>query len=58
MVPVLRNVNEIKFFEIEKQIKVLADKARNGKISLDEMIGGTFTITNGGVLVQCSQLQL
>tara|TARA_B100001287_G_scaffold274996_1_gene281588 strand:+ start:4939 stop:6144 length:1206 start_codon:yes stop_codon:yes gene_type:complete len=49
MVPVLRNVNEIKFFEIEKQIKVLADKARNGKISLDEMIGGTFTITNGGV---------
>ena len=49
MVPVLRNLNEIKFFEIEKQIKVLADKARNGKISLDEMIGGTFTITNGGV---------
>ena len=49
MVPVLRNVQLMNFHDIEKEIKQLADKARNGKISLDEMIGGTFTITNGGV---------
>ena len=49
MVPVLRNVESMKFYEIEKEIKRLADKVRDGKISLDEMIGGTFTITNGGV---------
>ena len=49
MVPVLRNVQSMKFYEIEQAIKRLADKARDGKVSLDEMIGGTFTITNGGV---------
>ena len=49
MVPVLRNVESMKFYEIEQEIKRLADKVRDGKISLDEMIGGTFTITNGGV---------
>tara|TARA_Y100000766_G_scaffold264634_1_gene257588 strand:- start:2983 stop:4167 length:1185 start_codon:yes stop_codon:yes gene_type:complete len=49
MVPVLRNVELMKFYEIEQEIKRLADKVRDGKISLDEMIGGTFTITNGGV---------
>ena len=49
MVPVLRNVESMMFYEIEKEIKRLAEKARDGSISLDEMIGGTFTITNGGV---------
>ena len=49
MVPVLRNVELMTFFQIEQEIKILADKARDGSISLDEMIGGTFTITNGGV---------
>ena len=49
MVPVLRNVESMKFFEVEQEVKRLADKAREGSISLDEMLGGTFTITNGGV---------
>jgi len=49
MVPVLRNVSEMTFYEVETEIKRLAEKARDGSISLDEMIGGTFTITNGGV---------
>ena len=49
MVPVLRNVELMTFFQIEQEIKRLADKARDGSISLDEMIWGTFTITNGGV---------
>jgi len=49
MVPVLRNTEAMSFHEIEQNIKELADKARNNKLSLDEMEGGTFTITNGGV---------
>ena len=49
MVPVLRNVENLDFLEIEKEIIRLADKARNGKLSIDDMLGGTFTITNGGV---------
>ena len=49
MVPVLRNVEEKEFYEIELGIKQLADKSRDGSISVDEMLGGTFTITNGGV---------
>ena len=49
MVPVIRNAEGMSLFEIEAQIKDLATKARNGKISIDEMTGGTFTITNGGV---------
>ena len=49
MVPVLRNVELMNFSQVEKEIKRLADKARDGSISLDEMLGGTFTITNGGV---------
>ena len=49
MVPVLRNVELMNFSQVEKEIKKLADKARDGSISLDEMLGGTFTITNGGV---------
>ena len=49
MVPVLRNVELMNFYEIEQEIQRLATKARDGAISLDDMVGGTFTITNGGV---------
>jgi 2-oxoglutarate dehydrogenase E2 component (dihydrolipoamide succinyltransferase) len=49
MVPVLRNAGQMAFHEIEAAIKDLAGRARNNKIKLDEMQGGTFTITNGGV---------
>lgn len=49
MVPVIRNIETLGLAEIEKELMNLANKARSGKISLDEMTGGTFTITNGGV---------
>ncbi|MFK8038447.1 MAG: 2-oxoglutarate dehydrogenase complex dihydrolipoyllysine-residue succinyltransferase [Crocinitomicaceae bacterium] len=49
MVPVVRNAEQMSLAEIEKEIKRLAIKARDGKITPDEMTGGTFTITNGGV---------
>ena len=49
MVPVLRNAEKMTLAEIEGKIKELAVKARDGKLSIDEMTGGTFTITNGGV---------
>ncbi len=49
MVPVVRNAETMALHEIEAEIKRLAIKARDGKISIDEMTGGTFTITNGGV---------
>lgn len=49
MVPVLRNAEQMSLAEIESEIKRLAVKARDGKISMEEMSGGTFTITNGGV---------
>jgi 2-oxoglutarate dehydrogenase E2 component (dihydrolipoamide succinyltransferase) len=49
MVPVVRNAEQMSLAEIEADIKRLAVKARDGKISMDEMTGGTFTITNGGV---------
>lgn len=49
MVPVLRNAEQMSLAEIEGGIKELAIKARDGKLSIDEMTGGTFTITNGGV---------
>jgi len=49
MVPVLRNVETMDFAGVEKEIGRLATKVRDGKITLDEMTGGTFTITNGGV---------
>lgn len=49
MVPVLRNAEKMSLAEIEIKIKELADKARTNKITIDEMTGGTFTITNGGV---------
>lgn len=49
MVPVIRNAEQMGLAEIESDIKRLALKARDGKLSMDEMSGGTFTITNGGV---------
>ena len=49
MVPVLRNAENMTFDKIENSIKDLAIKAREGKLKIDEMTGGTFTITNGGV---------
>ena len=49
MVPVLRNAEKMDFHQIELGIKNLAEKARDSKIKIEEMVGGTFTITNGGV---------
>ena len=49
MVPVIRNAESLSMAEIEAEILRLAGKARDNKISLEEMSGGTFTITNGGV---------
>jgi 2-oxoglutarate dehydrogenase E2 component (dihydrolipoamide succinyltransferase) len=49
VVPIVRNAGSLSLPEIEKQISALAAKARDNKLSIDEMTGGTFTITNGGV---------
>ncbi|MBT5403438.1 MAG: 2-oxoglutarate dehydrogenase complex dihydrolipoyllysine-residue succinyltransferase [Crocinitomicaceae bacterium] len=49
MVPVVRNAEQMSLAEIESEIKRLAIKARDGQIALEDMTGGTFTITNGGV---------
>jgi len=49
VVPPVKNVESLDYHEIELAIKSLAGKARDGKLTLDEMKGGTFTITNGGV---------
>jgi len=49
MVPILRNAEQMSLADIELNIKSLANKARTNKITIDEMTGGTFTITNGGV---------
>jgi 2-oxoglutarate dehydrogenase E2 component (dihydrolipoamide succinyltransferase) len=49
VVPPVQNVESLNFAQIEKAIKTLADKARTGSLTLEEMSGGTFTITNGGV---------
>lgn len=49
MVPILRNAEQMDLATIEKEIKRLATRARDSKITLEEMTGGTFTITNGGV---------
>jgi 2-oxoglutarate dehydrogenase E2 component (dihydrolipoamide succinyltransferase) len=48
-VPVIRNVESLSMAEIEKKVIELANKARDNKLSMDELQGGTFTITNGGV---------
>jgi 2-oxoglutarate dehydrogenase E2 component (dihydrolipoamide succinyltransferase) len=49
VVPVVRNADELSFADIEKQIVALGDKAKTGQLSIDELQGGTFTITNGGI---------
>ena len=49
MVPVIRHAENLSFKEIEVQVKALAERARDSKITVDEMTGGTFTISNGGV---------
>ena len=49
VVPVLRNAEKMSFADVEKAIKGAAVKARDGKLTIDDMQGGTFTITNGGV---------
>ncbi len=49
VVPVIRNAEDLSFDQIEKEIYNLAVKARDGKLSIEEMTGGTFTITNGGI---------
>ncbi|GGK33644.1 2-oxoglutarate dehydrogenase complex dihydrolipoyllysine-residue succinyltransferase [Salinarimonas ramus] len=49
VVPVVRDADQMTIAEIEKQIGVFGKKARDGKLSIDEMQGGTFTITNGGI---------
>jgi len=49
VVPPIKNIESLKFHEIELKLKELAVKARSGKLTMDEMTGGTFAITNGGV---------
>ena len=49
MVPVIRNAEKLSFKGVENEVKRLAIRARDGQITIDEMTGGTFTITNGGV---------
>jgi len=49
VVPVVRDADQLSFAEIEKRVADLGRRARDGKLSLDELSGGTFTITNGGV---------
>ena len=49
MVPVVRSAENLSFREIEQEIKRLAIRAREGQITVDDMTGGTFTISNGGV---------
>ena len=49
MVPVIRNAENLSFKGVETEVKRLAIRARDGQITIDEMTGGTFTITNGGV---------
>ena len=49
VVPVIRNAEQMSFDQIEKEVVRLATRARDGKLSIEEMTGGTFTITNGGI---------
>ena len=49
VVPVLRDADELSFADIEKNIKTISEKARDGKITIEDLQGGTFTISNGGV---------
>ena len=49
VVPVLKNADELSFADIEKNIKEISEKAREGKLTIEDLQGGTFTISNGGV---------
>jgi len=49
VVPVLKNADELSFADIEKKIKNISEKARGGKLNIEDLQGGTFTISNGGV---------
>jgi len=49
VVPVLKNADELSFADIEKNIKIISEKARDGKLNIEDLQGGTFTISNGGV---------
>ena len=49
IVPVLKNADELSFADIEKNISLLSEKARLGKITINDLQGGTFTISNGGI---------
>ena len=49
VVPVIKNADEMSFADIEKEIKKLSDKAKNGSLTIEDLQGGTFTISNGGV---------
>ena len=49
VVPILRNADEMSYADVEKEIRNLATKARDGKLGIDDLTGGTFSITNGGV---------
>ena len=49
VVPVIRNADELSFSEIEKQIKLMSEKAKHGNLNIEDLQGGTFTISNGGV---------
>ncbi len=49
VVPILRNADQMSFADIEKKIAEFGTKARDGKLSMDELSGGTFSISNGGV---------
>ena len=49
VVPVLKNADELSFADIEKNIKDISEKAKNGKLTIEDLQGGTFTISNGGV---------
>ena len=49
VVPVLKNADEMSFSDIEKNIKLISEKAKDGKLTIEDLQGGTFTISNGGV---------
>lgn len=49
VVPILRDVDRMQFFEVERKIREFGERARDGKLTIEELTGGTFTISNGGV---------
>ena len=56
VVPVLRDADELSFADIEKNIKTISEKAKDGNLTIEDLQGGTFTISNGGVYDLCYQL--